>query len=89
VLSAFQEVEDQMAAQRLLQTQIEAQRAALTAANRTLGIAMNRYKAGLVTYLEVATAQSVALNLERTVVQVQASQSVASVGLIRALGGSW
>src|SRR4029077_1625992 len=57
VLTAFQEVEDQLAAQQLLTSQLQAEAAAVTAAQRTLDIANNRYKAGLVTYLEVATAQ--------------------------------
>jgi outer membrane protein, multidrug efflux system len=89
VLTAFQEVEDQLAAQRELRTQLTAERAALDAAQRTLAIANNRYKAGLVTYLEVATAQSSALALERTVTQLQGQKLVASVGLIRAIGGGW
>jgi excinuclease ABC subunit C len=55
----------------------------------TLTIANNRYKAGLVTYLEVATAQSSALALERTVTQLRGQKLVASVGLIRAIGGGW
>ena len=89
VLAAFQEVEDQLAAQGLLAAQMEAELAALKAAQRTLEIADNRYKAGLVTYLEVATAQSAALNLERTVVQLRGEKLVASVSLIKALGGGW
>jgi multidrug efflux system outer membrane protein len=89
VLMAFQEVEDQLAAQQLLQSQLEAEEAALAAARRTLETANNRYKAGLVTYLEVATAQRSALTLERTVVQLRGDKLVAAVGLIRALGGGW
>src|SRR5262249_26158711 len=89
VLAAFQEVEDQLAAQQLLAAQLDAEIAALKAANRTLEIANNRYKAGLVTYLEVATAQSAALNLERTVVQLRGEKLVAAVGLIKAVGGGW
>jgi NodT family efflux transporter outer membrane factor (OMF) lipoprotein len=89
VLSAFQEVEDQLAAQRLLEAQWQAQTAALESAQRTLDIANNRYKSGLVTYLEVATAQTAALALERTVVQTRGDQLVAVVGLIKALGGGW
>jgi len=89
VLTAFQEVEDQLAAQRLLQEQLQADEAALVAAQHTLEIANNRYKAGLVTYLEVATAQSAALTLERIVVQLRGDKLVAAVGLIRALGGGW
>lgn len=89
VLTAFQEVEDQLAAQRLLQEQLRSQELALAAAQRTLDIANNRYKAGLVTFLEVAISQSAALNLERTAVQLRGQISVAAVGLIRALGGGW
>jgi multidrug efflux system outer membrane protein len=89
VLTAFQEVEDQLAAQRLLQAQLEAEAAALQAAQRTLTIANNRYQAGLVTYLEVAVAQSSALDHERTVVELSGEKLVAAVGLIRALGGGW
>ncbi|HWI57809.1 MAG TPA: efflux transporter outer membrane subunit [Bacillota bacterium] len=89
VLNAFQEVEDQLANQQLLATQMEAETAAMIAAQHTLEIANNRYRAGLITYLEVATAQSSALSLERTVVQLQGQKLVTSVGLIRALGGGW
>jgi multidrug efflux system outer membrane protein len=88
-LKAFQEVEDQLAAQRLLADQLNAERKALTSAQRTLEIATNRYKAGLITYLEVATAQSAALNLERTVVELRGEKLVATVALIKALGGGW
>jgi multidrug efflux system outer membrane protein len=89
VLRAFQEVEDQLAAQQLLEAQVTAESAALAAAQRTLDISNNRYRAGLVTYLEVAIAQSAALTLERTVVQLRRDKQVATVGLIRALGGGW
>lgn len=89
VLTAFQEVEDQLAAQRELSNQLTAETAALEAARRTLEIANNRYKAGLVTYLEVATAQSAALALERTITQLEGQRLVASVGLIKAIGGGW
>jgi len=61
----------------------------LTSAQRTLEIANNRYRAGLVTYLEVATAQSSALALERTMVQLRGQKLVAAVGLIKSLGGGW
>jgi multidrug efflux system outer membrane protein len=89
VLNAFQEVEDELAAQQHLKTQISAETSALQAAQRTLEIANNRYKAGLVTYLEVATSQSAALALERTVVQLSGQRLVAAVGLIKAIGGGW
>jgi len=89
VLNAFREVEDQLAAQELLEAQLEAETDALTAARHNLEIANNRYKAGLITYLEVAVAQSSALTIERTVVQLQGEKLVASVGLIKAIGGGW
>ena len=88
-LAAFQEVEDQLAAQKLLEAQLLAEQAALRSANRTLEVANNRYKSGLVTYLEVATAQSAALSVEQTVVQLGGRKLVAAVGLVRALGGGW
>jgi len=88
-LNAFQEVEDQLAAERLLAAQLVAESAALTAANHTLEIANNRYNAGLITYLEVATAQSAALENERTVVQLRGQRLIAEVSLIKALGGGW
>lgn len=89
VLSALQDVEDQLSSQQLLVAQIEGETAALKSARRTLEVANNRYKAGLVTYLEVATAQSVALDHERTVVHLTGQQRIASVALIKALGGGW
>lgn len=89
VLRAFQEVEDQLAAQSLLAIQLDAETAAMAAARRTLELANNRYQAGLVTYLEVAVAQSEALTRERAVVQLQAERQIAAVALIKALGGGW
>jgi multidrug efflux system outer membrane protein len=89
VLASFQEVEDQLAAQRLLATQIQSEAAALRAARRTLEIANNRYQAGLVTYLEVATAQTAALTRELTVGQLQAERLAATASLAKAMGGGW
>jgi len=89
VLTAFQEVEDQLAAQKLLASQIDAQQAALTAARHTLEIANNRYKAGVVTYLEVATAQSAELSNERSYINLEGQRLNAEVSLIKALGGNW
>jgi multidrug efflux system outer membrane protein len=89
VLSAFQEVEDQLASQELLKSQIEATSLALTAAKRTLEIANNRYRSGLVTYLEVSTAQRAELLLERTLVVLRGQSLTAAISLIKALGGGW
>jgi multidrug efflux system outer membrane protein len=89
VLNAFQDVEDQLATQHLLAVQYEAENAALKSAKRTLEISMNRYKGGVITYLEVATAQNAALSHEQNVVQLKASQLKASVGLVKSLGAGW
>jgi multidrug efflux system outer membrane protein len=89
VVTAFQEVEDQLSAQRLLAAQLDAEKAALESARHTLEIANNRYKAGLVTYLEVAISQTAALMQEQAVVQLQGQDRVAVVNLIKALGGKW
>ncbi len=89
VLTAFAEVEDNLAAQQLLATENAAETAALLSAQKTLDIANNRYRAGLVTYLEVATAQNAALDLERSIVLLHGDQLVATVALIKSLGGGW
>jgi len=88
-LGAFQDVEDQLSAQQLLAAQLQGENAALTSAQLTLEIANNRYKAGLVTYLEVITSQSAALDLQRVVVQLEGERRVAAVTLVKALGGGW
>jgi outer membrane protein, multidrug efflux system len=89
VLNAFQEVEDQLAAQRLLAREHEAESAALKSARRTLEISTTRYKGGVITYLEVSIAQSTALAHEQTVVKLAAERLAASVSLIKALGAGW
>jgi multidrug efflux system outer membrane protein len=89
VLTAFAEVEDALAAQRLLAEEWSAENDALIAARRALEIANNRYNAGLVTYLDVATAQTTALNSESSVVQLEGSRLVTTVNLIKALGCGW
>ncbi len=89
VLSAFGEVEDELAAQHLLAEEWTAENGAVIAAQRTLEIANNRYKAGLVTFLDVATAQTDALVHERAAVQLEGARLTASVNLIKALGCSW
>jgi len=89
VLSAFQDVEDQLAAQRLLAQQAEKESAALKSAHRTLDISLTKYKVGVITYLEVAIAQNAALAHEETVVQLSAQRLAASVSLIKVLGAGW
>jgi len=89
VLSAFQDVEDQLVAQRLLALQSEKEGVALNSARRTVDISMTKYKGGVITYLDVVVAQSAALSLEQTVVQLNAQRLAASVSLIKALGAGW
>lgn len=89
VLSAFQEVEDNLAAQRILADEAETQQAAVAAADQSLALSLNRYRGGVTTYLEVITAQSIALSDERTGVQILGRRMAASVQLIKALGGGW
>jgi outer membrane protein TolC len=89
LLSAFQEVEDNLAALRILAEESTQQADAVAAAERSLALAMNRYQAGITTYLEVITAQSVALANERATVDLLTRRMTASVNLIKALGGGW
>ena len=89
VLTAFQEVEDNLAALRILDEESKKQDQAVQAAERSLALSTNRYKGGLVTYLEVVTAQSAALTNERTAVEILTRRMNASVLLIKALGGGW
>jgi NodT family efflux transporter outer membrane factor (OMF) lipoprotein len=89
VLSAFQDVEDQLSTQRLLAQQADKESDALKSARRTLEISMTKYKGGVITYLEVAIAQSAALSHEQTVVQLSSQRLAASVSLIKALGAGW
>lgn len=89
VLNAFQDVEDQLAKQRLLAQQFKMESAALKSARRTLEVSLVRYKGGVITYLEVATAQNAALSHEQSVVQLKADQINACVSLIKSLGAGW
>ncbi len=89
VLNGFQEVEDNLAALRVLEQEAGSATTALTAANRSLALSTNRYKGGVTTYLEVLTSQQAQLANERTQADITTRQFVASVQLIRALGGGW
>jgi NodT family efflux transporter outer membrane factor (OMF) lipoprotein len=88
-LDAFQQVEDNLAALRVLEKETQTQRAAVLAAERSLELSTNRYTGGLVTYLEVVTAQGATLANERAAVDIQRRRMDASVLLIKALGGGW
>jgi multidrug efflux system outer membrane protein len=89
VLAAIADVEDNLADQSLLASEYETENGALQAARRQLQVANNRYRDGLITYLEVATAESTMLNIEFTTVQLRGQRFVAAVALVRSLGGGW
>lgn len=89
VLEAFQQVEDNLATLRILEEQAKAQSVAVAAARESLALSLNRYKGGLVTYLEVITAQSIALQDEYNEVDILRRRMDASVLLVKALGGGW
>jgi NodT family efflux transporter outer membrane factor (OMF) lipoprotein len=89
VLTAFADVEDQLAATRILAQQQELQRQASEAADKVEQQVLNRYNAGQVSYSEVVQAQATALNARRTLVQTQSNRQTTAVALIQALGGGW
>ncbi|WP_428827959.1 efflux transporter outer membrane subunit [Azonexus sp. IMCC34842] len=87
VLTAFQEVEDNLAALRILSTEKEIQKNATRAANEFQTLTNNQYLAGTVSFLNVATAQAAALSAERSSLDILNRQLIATVGLVKALGG--
>jgi NodT family efflux transporter outer membrane factor (OMF) lipoprotein len=89
VLTAFQEVEDNLASLRILQQEASKQDEAVASAKKTLQLELDQYRIGTVGYLEVVTAQSTALANERTAVDLERRQMDASVLLVKALGGIW
>jgi NodT family efflux transporter outer membrane factor (OMF) lipoprotein len=89
VLTAFQQVEDDLAGLRILQDEAVAENRAVKAAQQSLDISTNEYKAGTVDYLTVITAQATALNDEVTAVNIRTRRMTTSVLLIEALGGGW
>ncbi len=89
VLAGFAEVEDRLASLRILEQEADAQDDALSSARESLALTLNQYKAGTVSYLNVVTVQATALANERNAVSIFGSRMIASVGLVRALGGGW
>jgi NodT family efflux transporter outer membrane factor (OMF) lipoprotein len=89
VLTAFQQVEDQLAALRILEEEAKQQADAVRYAERSLELANAQYQGGITTYLQVITAQETALQNEVTAVQLKTRRMTASVSLIQALGGGW
>jgi NodT family efflux transporter outer membrane factor (OMF) lipoprotein len=89
VLSGFQEVEDNLAALRILGEEAKVQDEAVRAARESVTLTTNQYKAGTVSYINVVTVQTTQLNNERAAAGILGRRLVASVGLVKALGGGW
>ncbi|KWI39861.1 RND transporter [Burkholderia ubonensis] len=89
VLTAFQDVEDNLASQRILAREIDVQRQAVDSAEHALAIVTNQYKAGTVDYLNVLTAQTTAFSAHQKLATIAGQRMVSSVGLVKALGGGW
>jgi NodT family efflux transporter outer membrane factor (OMF) lipoprotein len=89
VLTGFQQVEDNVAALRILEHEAQVQNTAVAAAEKYLALANTRYTGGVTSYLEVTTAQSAALSDQVTAVNILGRRMVAAVTLVQALGGGW
>ena len=89
VLTAFQEVEDNLASLRILEQEGHVQNEAVTAARQSVEVTRNRYKAGIAAALDVIVVQAIALNNEVTAVNLLGRRISAAVLLIKALGGDW
>ncbi len=89
VLNAFQEVEDNLAALRILADEAVVQDDAARTAAASEELALNQYKAGTVSYLNVVAAQTIALTASRAALEIRGRQLLASVGLLKAIGGDW
>ena len=89
VLTGFQEVEDNLAAIRILEEEAMAQDEAVMSARQSLQVSINQYKAGTISALNIITVQTIALNDEQTAVGIAGQRMTASVLLISALGGGW
>jgi NodT family efflux transporter outer membrane factor (OMF) lipoprotein len=89
VLTGFQQVEDNLAALRILDNEAQVQERAVVAAQKYLELANTRYTGGVTSYLEVTTAQSAALSDELTAVNILGRRMVDAVTLVQALGGGW
>jgi NodT family efflux transporter outer membrane factor (OMF) lipoprotein len=89
VLTAFQGVEDELAALRILEEEAGVQGEAVKAAERSVALTLEQYRAGTVSYLNVITTQTIALGDEVTAVQILGRRLTAAVLLVQALGGGW
>jgi NodT family efflux transporter outer membrane factor (OMF) lipoprotein len=89
VLTAFAEVEDNLAALRILEAEAAVQDDTVRAAQQSYDITLNQYKAGIVNFLQVAISQTALLNAQTTALTIRGRRMVASVLLVKALGGGW
>ncbi|BCS52029.1 efflux transporter outer membrane subunit [Geobacter sp. SVR] len=89
VLTGFKEVEDNLSAARILEEEHRTQDEAVDAASKTVAVTLNQYKAGVVAYLNVISAQTAELTNRTTAIQIQGRRMAAAVSLIKALGGGW
>src|SRR2546425_9873 len=89
VLTGFQQVEDNLAALRILEKEADTQQRAVLASQKYLELSLTRYRGGITSYLEVTTAQSAALTDEVTAVNILGRRMSSAVLLIQALGGGW
>jgi NodT family efflux transporter outer membrane factor (OMF) lipoprotein len=89
VLTSFQEVEDNLAALRILEQETQVQNKAVESAQETVRLTTNQYKAGTVSYLNVMTAQAVAFTNEKLAVELLGQRLSAAVLLVKAVGGGW
>jgi outer membrane protein TolC len=89
VLNAFKEVEDNLAALRILEHEAGIQDQAVDAARQTVSVTMNQYSAGIVSYLNVISAQTIELANRRTAIEILGRRMLAAVALVKASGGGW
>jgi NodT family efflux transporter outer membrane factor (OMF) lipoprotein len=89
VLTAFQQVEDELATLRILEQQVQVQEETVKSADLAVQLTLNQYRAGTVAYTSVVTAQAIALGDAQTLLTIRQNRLVASVALIQALGGGW
>ncbi len=89
ILAAFQDIEDQLSGLRILEQESTIERRAVDSAQHSYNLSNDRYKGGVTSYLEVLTAEATLLQNKRNAIDLTTRQFVASVGLVRSLGGGW
>jgi NodT family efflux transporter outer membrane factor (OMF) lipoprotein len=89
VLAAFQDIENQLSGLRIMEQESTVERRAVDSAQRSYDLSNQRYTGGVTSYLEVLTAEDTLIQNQRTAIDLTTRQFVASVGLVRSLGGGW